>query len=79
MKIVTRKVRTVTTKKDTFLLGAFINLARFGHIKKSVYSLFPVATPKAERPFKGDALVLGNLCSQLLVLTCQVHWAVKTI
>jgi hypothetical protein len=78
--MVTRKIRTVTTKINTLLLDTFVKTTRLG-VKQRDKLAFPFldATSLTDRLFDWDTQVLGNRCSQLFILVSQIRWTVEAI
>jgi hypothetical protein len=79
--MVTWKIRTVTTKINTLLLGAFVDIAWLSHTHKPDKMHFPffLATSVTDGLLKRDTQVLGNQCSQVSILLCQIQLTIETI
>jgi len=78
MKMVTGKIRAVTTETDALLRDAFVDIAGLGHIEKS-YGAFFLATSAAGCLFQGNARFLGDGLPHVVVLASQIQSTIKTI
>lgn len=79
MKVIARKICTITTEFYPFLLCAWIHVAWHIHNKvKRTFSAFTTAS-FANSLIQRNARLFGNRGSYFLILICQINGAIKAI